>query len=79
MPSKAERSEYLRDSGAPGPMLVDFRETFSATWSADVSARIVRLLVRICEDHFAMVAQGLHRRPGYCVGGCMSFTFHRFR
>jgi hypothetical protein len=63
----AERHEYLRDSGAAGPMLVDYRESFITFWGQEVSAKLRKILLRSCEEHFSMVAQGLHRRPGYYV------------
>ncbi len=64
---RGERSEYLRDSGAPGDMLVDYRETFSSLWSSEVSARLMVILKKMCEEHFALTAQGLHRRAGFYV------------
>jgi hypothetical protein len=62
-----ERSQYLRESGAPGPYMVDFREAFQHHWGTDASAKLMKVLVSLVENHFSMVAQGLHRRPGYYV------------
>ena len=75
MRDKPPRGDVMRDSGAPGVWLIDFRETFSAHYGQEASAKLMRILQKICDEHFSLCAQGLHKRSGFYMARIIHCQF----